>query len=154
MWISRKINNDPEVKKTLQEITKLIKSYSDATYIKKEKKFFTIDIGRFFKPRLSKYFSILFSVAVIEALLFYLYDLELSVLNDWVSLSLTISVPILVLGISLSTVAKSLSESSRFASEYLKDSCRTTVFACVTFLTVFYSYLILQRHFSSRFSGG
>jgi len=118
MWISRKINNDPEVKKTLQENTKLIKSYSDATYIKKEKIFFAIDIGRFFKPRLSTYFSILFSVAVIEALLFYLYDLELSVLNNWVRLSLTISsLPILVLGISLSTVAKSLSESSRFASD-------------------------------------
>lgn len=141
MWISRKINNDPEVKKTLQEITKLIKSYLDATYIKKEKKFFVIDIGRFFKPRLSTYLGVVFSFAIIEALLFYLYVLELSVLNNWIRLSLDISLPILVLGISLSTVAKSLSESSRFASEYLKDSCRITFFACITFLTVLGGYL-------------
>ena len=141
MWISQKINNDPEVKETLHEITKLIKNYSDATNIKKESKFFVGDIGRFFRPRFSTYLGILFSVAIIEALLFYLYDLELPVLNNWVKLSLNVSLPILVLGISLSTVAKSLSESSRFASEYLKDSCRITMFACITFLTVFFGYL-------------
>jgi len=141
MWISQKINDDPEVKKTLQEITKLIKGYSDATNISKDDKFFIVDIGRLFKPRLSAYLSILFAFAIIEALLFYLYDLELSVLNNWVKLSLDVSLPILVLGISLSTVAKSLSESSQFASEYLKDSCRIQFFACITFLTVFYGYL-------------
>jgi len=151
MWISQKINNDPEVKKTLTEITKLIKSYSDATYIKKGKKFLVIDIGRFFKPRLRTYLSIVFSVAIIETLLFNLYDLDLSVLNNWIRLSLTISLPILVLGISLSTVAKSLSESSRFASEYLKDSCRTTLFACITFLTVLGGYLHFPRN---RLLGG
>jgi len=31
MWISQKVNNDPEIRKTLNEITNLIKSYSDAT---------------------------------------------------------------------------------------------------------------------------
>ncbi|MFX0202452.1 MAG: hypothetical protein ACFFCW_40620 [Candidatus Hodarchaeota archaeon] len=41
----------------------------------------------------------------------------------------------------MSTVAKSLSESSRFASQYLKESCKTTDFATITFLTVFCGYL-------------
>ena len=141
MWTSQKINKDLEVKKTLQEITNLIKDYSDATNIKKGKKFFIIDIGRLFKPRLSTYITILFAIAITEALLWLLGIIELSTLDTWVSLSLTVSLPILVLGISLSTVAKSLSESSRFASEYLKDSCRITVFACLTFLTVFLAYL-------------
>lgn len=141
MWISQKINNDPEVKKTLPEITRLIKRYSDATNISKEDKFFIVDIGRLFKPRLGTYLSILFAVAIIEALLFLLNILTLPIIHTWVRLSLTVSLPILVLGISLSIVAKSLSESSRFASEYLKDSCKTKIFACITFLTVFYGYL-------------
>ena len=122
MWISQKINNDPEVKKTLPEITRLIKRYSDATNISKEDKFFIVDIGRLFKPKLSTYCIILFGVLITEALLWILGSIELSTLDKWVGLSLTVSLPILVLGISLSTVAKSLSESSRFASEYLKDS--------------------------------
>jgi len=140
MWISKIINSDPEVKKTLKEISKLIKSYSDATNIRKQK-FFLIDIGRLFKPRAITYFTIIFVVLIIEALLVLSGYIELSILHTWVRLSLDVSLPILVLGISLSTVAKSLSESSRFASEYLKESCKTTTFACITFLTVFLSYL-------------
>ncbi len=141
MWIYQKVYKDPEVKKTLQEITKLINSYSDATKIRKKKKFFIIDIGRAFKPKLSTYLITLFAIAIIEALLFLLNVLTLPIMDQWARLSLNISLPILVLGISLSTVAKSLSESSRFASEYLKESCQTTIFACITFLTVFYGYL-------------
>ena len=141
MWLSQEITNDPEVKKTLQEITRLIKDYSDATDMKKRGKLLSANIGRFFRPRLSTYFSVLLSIAVIQYLSYELYDLGLSVFNDWVQLSRTISLPILVLGISLSTVAKGLSESSQFASEYLKDSCRIHLFACITFITVFYGYL-------------
>jgi len=113
MWISKKINRDPEVKKTLKEISKLIKSYSDATNIRKQK-FFLIDFGRFFKPRVITYFTIISVVLIIEALLVLSGHIELPTLNIWIKLSLDISLPIFVLGIPLSAVAKSLSESSRF----------------------------------------
>lgn len=142
MWISQKIRSDPEVKKTLREITRLIKNYSDATRIEKDRKFFTSDIGGgWFQPRVSNYLIILFIFTMTELLLFWSDFIHLSILNEFVRLSLTISVPILVLGIPLATVAKSISESSRFASEYLKDSCQITLFACLTFLTVFFGYL-------------
>ena len=141
MWLSQKIKSDPEAKETLQEIAELIDDYSDATNIYKDKSFFAIDIGRLFKPKFGVYATVVLGVLSVESLLFLLAILEVSALDTWVRLSLTVSLPILVLGISLSTVAKSLSESSRFASEYLKDSCQITVFACITFLTVFCGYL-------------
>ena len=143
MWISQKVNKDPEIKKTLQEINKLIKRYSDATNIYKEDKLFIakMDVRRFFKPKSYIYAIIIAGTIITEGILLSLGILKLSILNTWVSLSLNISLPILVLGISLSAVAKSLSESSRFASDYLRDSCNTTIFACITFLTVFLAYI-------------
>ena len=135
MWLSQKINKDPETKKTLRELAKLIKGYSDATEITRQK-FWSIDIGRFFRPRTAAYFGIIATMAV----LFYIVKFELPDFQELVKSSLLISVPIFVLGITLSTVAKDLDKQSRFAVEYLKESCRTTEFACLTFLTVLAGY--------------
>ena len=73
MWLSQKINKDPEAKKTLRELTKLIKAYSDAPKITRQK-FWSIDIGKAFRPRTAAYFGIITTMAV----LFYIAKFELS----------------------------------------------------------------------------
>lgn len=135
MWISQKIKKDPEAKKTLKYISRLISDYSDATKITKQQ-FWSIDIGKGFRPRASIYFLAVFITMAIGSLLFYLYKINIEIFQDWVKLSLTISVPILVLGITLSNAIKGMDKESRFATEYLRESCRTTKFTCLTFLTV------------------
>ncbi len=139
MWLSQKIKKDPEAKKTLKEISKLIREYSDATKITKPK-FWSMDIGRFLRPKTLAYFITVGIAMVIEASLFYIAKFELPFFQGLVESSMLISVQILVVGISLSTVVKSLDKESRFATEYLKDSCRIIVFACLTFLTVLNGY--------------
>ncbi|NQU35260.1 MAG: hypothetical protein HQ521_18695, partial [Bacteroidetes bacterium] len=146
MWLSTKINNDPDTKQDFKTIEKLIREYSDATKIKEEKKSFreffkNIDIGRLFRPQASIYYIIIITTLVVNSLLLFLSIIDVDTLNNLVNLSLTFSVSIFVLGISLSTLAKSLNESSQFASEYLHDSCRKVLFACLTFLTVFLGFL-------------
>jgi hypothetical protein len=139
MWLSQKIKEDPEAKKTLKEISKLIREYSDATKITKQK-FWSMDVGMFFRPRTFAYFITVLIAMAIEASLFYIAKFELSFFQKLVESSMLISVQILVVGISLSTVVKSLDKESRFATEYLKDTCQIIKFACLTFLTVLNGY--------------
>ena len=141
MWLSKKIEKDPETKRTLKEISKLITDYSDATKITKQKfwsiqNFRHIDIGRCFRPRAITYIIALFITMVTATLLFYLGIADFQHLVDLSKFALSISVPILVLGITLSNAIKGMDKESRFATEYLKESCRTISFTCLTFLTV------------------
>jgi hypothetical protein len=54
----------------------------------------------------------------------------------WADLGLTVTVPVFVLGISLVALARSMSESGRFAMEYLNESCRMKWFCCLTLVAV------------------
>ena len=94
----------------------------------------------FFRPRTFAYFITVLIAMAIEASLFYIVKFELSFFQKLVESSMLISVQILVVGISLSTVVKSLDKESRFATEYLKDTCQIIKFACLTFLTVLNGY--------------
>ncbi|MDO8302461.1 MAG: hypothetical protein Q7T18_04380 [Sedimentisphaerales bacterium] len=104
MWLSQKIKRDPEAKKTLKKISKLISDYSDATEITQQK-FWSIDIGKFLRPRTIPYFVIFLITLGIGAWLFYSGRLKIENLQQWSELSLRISVPILVLGITLCVLA-------------------------------------------------
>jgi len=140
MWISQKIKKDSEAKKTLREISKLIRDYSDAAKITKQK-FWSAEIGRFLRPRAIPYIVAFIITGIIGAGLFYVCKVKMSDLQDWVKISLRISGPILILGITLSNAIKGIDKESRFATEYLKESCRTTMFTCLTFLTVLAGFL-------------
>jgi len=141
MWLSKAIKKERETKSTFREIENLIATYSDPTNINMSDKFWVVDIGRFFKPDIGIYLIIFLSFTILNAILFLVPLLELSVLDAWTRIGITISVPILVLGITLANVAKSLSEASRFASDYLKDSCKMPTVACIAFLTILNGYL-------------
>ncbi len=56
--------------------------------------------------------------------------------GTWADMALGVTVPVFVLGISLVAVARSMSESGRFAVEYLGEACRMELFCCLTLLAV------------------
>ncbi len=140
MWLSHKIEKDTEVKETLTQIERLIARYSDAGGSSRTSGLLEFDLGTAFRPRLKVYVVVLLLAGSVMASLALAGIVSGPIAKMWVDLSLSTSIPILVLGISLATVAKSLNESSRFAWEYLRESCRITVFACVSFLTVLAGY--------------
>ena len=128
MWLSKAIKKDRDTKPTFREIEKLIATYSDPTDINWGGSFWTVNISRFFKPNIIKYLIIFCLFTIANVTLFLLPPgFKLSILEDWTRLGISISVPILVLGITLANVAKSLSEASQFASDYLKDSCKISI---------------------------
>ncbi len=138
MWLSKKIEKDPEAKKTLKELSKLIREYSDATKLTKD---WFSGIDRIFKP---KPFLYLITIIITAALFFYTNfytKVDLKFFDELINASLLISVPIFVLGITLSTAAKSLDKESRFAIEYLQDSCKIVPFTYLAFLTVIIGFL-------------
>ena len=144
MWLSQKIKKDTE--EALKDISKSIKKYSDATRITKTK-FRSIDIGTAFRPKKWTYFTAIIITATVVSLLYYMSQIAIDNLREILLLSLRISVPILVLGITLSNAIKSLDKESRFATEYIQESCRTIRFTCLTFSTVLaglFAYLFSQ----------
>jgi len=56
---------------------------------------------------------------------------------------LRISVPIFVIGISITTLAHRLGESGDFTAEYLHEACRLPVFACQSFLSILFAVTAL-----------
>lgn len=140
MWLSKKIEKDPEAKEALGSISSLIKKYADPTDIHTNK-FLCADIGKLFKPKVKTYIIAYFLILLLEITLIRLSIWQFSTLQDFVRINLSISVSILVFGISFSQIARGLSESSRLASDYLTATCEITKFASLTFLTVFFGIL-------------
>jgi len=52
---------------------------------------------------------------------------------------LRLSIPIFVIGISITTLAHRLGESGDFTAEYLHEACRLPVFACQSFLSILFA---------------
>ncbi|MDH4202421.1 MAG: hypothetical protein OEV87_05965 [Phycisphaerae bacterium] len=126
MWLSKQIWKDPEAKEALGGISKLIKKYKDPTDIYKSK-FFSADIGRLFRPKTSMYIVACLVAFITEVTLLSSKLWDISIIHEYVKVNLSISVSILVFGITFSQIARSLSESSKFAS--------------LTFLTVIFGIL-------------
>ena len=69
---------------------------------------------------------------------------------------LRISVPIFVIGISITTLAHRLGESGDFTAEYLHEACRLPVFACQSFLSILFAVTALalpSGHFLDNSKG-
>jgi len=138
MWLSKKIEKDPETKKALSELSRLIDEYSDATKLTKG---WLASIDRVFKPRPFLYLLTIIVAASLFFLANYYTKFDSKFFDDLINASLLISVPIFVLGITLSTAVKSLDKESRFAIEYLRDSCKVKDFTYLAFLTVVMGFL-------------
>ncbi|MBN2595104.1 MAG: hypothetical protein JXA81_16490 [Sedimentisphaerales bacterium] len=136
-WISESIENQPEVGKALRDLSQKIHEYKDAANPKycrgKNKKFLSAELD-WFRPgwNLFTIVSIGFGLAG-GAYSLVRPSVEARV---WADLTLTVTVPVFVLGISLVTLARSMSESGRFAVEYLNESCKMAWFCCLTLVAV------------------
>ncbi len=101
-----------------------------------------------FRPALWKF--------IVINLIFVLFGigklLVTSISYDYTLLTivLRLSVPIFVIGISITTLAHRLGESGDFTAEYLHEACRLPVFACQSFwsiLIAFTALILPSEHF-------
>lgn len=140
------MKEQPEVKEALSELADNIHEYKDAAKPSACRE----TGGSFGEPELTLFrpdwrifilISVIYGITGIIFSLFvsdYPADKWLDLLGKWTDLSLRITIPIFVIGISLVTLARAISESRRFAGEYLYDSCRMQWFCCLTFISVLF----------------
>lgn len=136
-WISSCVKEEPGVREALSDLADKIREYKDAAKPSACRE----TGGGFWKPELTLFRPgwILFAIVSIGwgigggIFLRFMPNFEAS---TWAALALTVTIPVFVLGISLVTLARSLSESGRFAVEYLNDSCRMPWFCCLTLVAV------------------
>lgn len=143
-WLSSCVKEQPEVREALSDLSDNIREYKDAA----KPSAYRETGGGFWSPELTlfrpgwKLFTIISVVYGIGGVIFSLFmpNFEASawadLLSKWTDLALRITVPVFVLGISLVALSRSISESGRFAGEYLNDSCRAPWFCCLTLIAV------------------
>jgi len=136
-WLSSCVKEQPKIREALSDLAVNIREYEDAA----KPSAYRETGGGFWSPKLTLFrpgwplfaiVSILYGIlGVISSQLVPNYRA-----GEWANLALTVSIPVFVIGISLVTFARSISESITFAGEYLNDSCRTPWFCCLTLVTV------------------
>jgi len=143
MWLSEKIKRQEDIKGALRDLAKKINQYEDATILEENeafsKKFFSAELGRWLRPRWWVFVLLTLGSGILGVSVCWILDTE--VLKGWAMMNIMIIVPVFVLGVSLSTVARNISVSGRFAAEYLHDSCRITMTASLSLLAVLFSIL-------------
>ncbi len=137
MWLSKQIEKQSEFKDALCDLKQLIRNNKDATKIPTDrtfwKRFFTTEFP-LFRPDVLGFSILIFSFAM-AGFVGQLFGPNQYNLVHLANLVLQIIVPIFVLAVSITTLAYSLSESGRFAAEYLYEACRMPRFCCFTFVT-------------------
>jgi len=141
-WISEYIENLPEVGKALRDLTQKIHNYKDAAnpkYCRGTSEHFLSAELDLFRPGWKHFmvFCILLGIAGI------VYASSRISLNTrlWSDLALCVTVPVFVLGLSVVMIARSMSESGRFAVEYLNESCKIETFCCLTLMAVLIAFV-------------
>lgn len=136
-WLSACIKKQPKVGEALRDLKHKVRDYEDAakpSYCKGSK-------GGFWRAELVLFrpgWKLLVGITIacgIAGIIFSLF-VPNYLAEKWADLSLAVTAPVFVLGISLVAVARSMSESGRFAVEYLNESCRMDWFCCLTFMAV------------------
>ena len=137
MWLSKQIENQSEFKDALCDLKQLIHNNKDATKIPADsifwKRFFAPEFP-LFRPNVLGFPLLIFSFAA-AGFVGQLFGPNQYNPESLANLVLQIIVPIFVLAVSITTLAYSLSESGRFAAEYLCEACRMPQFCCFTFVT-------------------
>lgn len=136
-WLSSSVEKQPDVGDALTDLARGIREYKDAGKPSacRETKggFWSNEVG-LLRPgwKLFSGISVVFGIAGgIFSLLVRSYEA-----GTWADLALAVTVPVFVLGISLVAVARSMSDSGRFAVEYLNESCRMPWFCWLTLVAV------------------
>jgi hypothetical protein len=140
-WLSAYIYKQPKVGDALRDLTGNIHEYKDAaepSYCRESNDtLLSVELEKF-RPGW-KHFTgicILFGIAgVVFASLKTSFEA-----GAWSDLALFVTVPVFVLGVSVAMLARSMSESGRFAVEYLNESCRMESFCCLTLTAVLIAF--------------
>lgn len=136
-WLSSCVEKQGEVGDALIDLADRIREYEDAgkpsACRELEGGFLCAELERF-RPRWRLFTGISVGLGIAGAV-FSLGGSGYEA-GAWADLALAVTVPVFVLGISLAAVARSMSESGRFAVEYLNESCRMPWFCCLTLVAV------------------
>ena len=136
-WLSSCVKEQPEVKEALSDLADKIREYEDAAKPSSCRE----TGGSFWSSELTlfrpgwKLFTAISVGCGVAGIIFSRIEPSYQA-NYWADLALKVTVPVFVLGISLVTLARAISESRKFAGEYLNDSCRTPWFCCLTLVAV------------------
>jgi hypothetical protein len=132
MWLSNEIEEDAQTRSALRKLHRLAKEYRDATELPEESKFISTEI-RLFRPKVLSF--TLLAVGFGLAGYFRGPTVEASEAREWLEVMLRVVVPIFVLAVTITSLARSFSESMKFASEYFNESCRMELYCCLALLT-------------------
>ncbi len=132
MWLSNEIERDTRTKSALRKFYRLSREYHDATKPPDKSKFISTEI-RLFRPRVLWYVLL----AVGFGIAGYIRGLTVEVFEgkEWLEVMLRVVVPIFVLAVTVTSLARSFSESVKFAGEYFNETCRMELYCCLTLLT-------------------
>ncbi len=137
-WLSSYVKEQPEVREALSDLADKIREYKDAakpTACRETGGSFWSPELTFFRPGW-KLFTGISVIYGIVGIIFSLFVPSYDKAGEWADLALRITVPVFAIGISLITLSRLISESGRFAGEYLNNSCRTRWFCCLTMVAV------------------
>lgn len=136
-WLSSVVRRDAKVNEALTELLQLIRLYEDAakpSCCRESASRLPSAALDCFRPGW-KLFAIVSFVCGVAGVLSSSLVLKTDAVV-WVDLAITVTVPVFVLGVSVVTLARSMSESGRFAVEYLNESCRMDMFCWLTLVAV------------------
>jgi len=136
-WLASCVEKQREVADALKDLAHRIRKYKDAAKPSDCREtrggFWNTELT-LFRPRWEHFtfISVGCGIAgVISSLLLVSHKADV-----WATVGLTVTVPVFVLGISLVALARSVSESGRFAVEYLNEACRMEWFCCLSLAAV------------------
>lgn len=133
MWLSNAIEKDIQTRDALRELELLAKKYKDATKLPDRSKFLSTEM-RLFRPSVLWYFLFVLGfglVGVFRGLIFETFEGQ-----AWLDLSLNVIIPVFVLAVTITSLARSFSESVKFAGDYFNEVCRMELYCCLTLLTI------------------
>jgi hypothetical protein len=134
-WLSCSVLHSDEVHDALDDIRRLARKYKDAGSPSLSRKsrhsFLTADVA-LFRPNAIR-FSGVVSLFVVSSLAYSWAGGYIDA-AAWADMAVKAVVPIFVLGISVVSLTRALSEAGRFTGEYLNESCKMPLFCCLTLL--------------------
>jgi len=133
MWLSKAIEQDARTRVALRKLESLIREYKDATKLPDKSKFVSTEM-RLFRPNVFWYVLFVFGFGVVGCFRGFVFETLEG--KAWLELSLNVIITIFVLGVTITTLAKSFSESVKFAGEYFNEVCRMELYSCLTLLTI------------------
>ncbi|MDH4201806.1 MAG: hypothetical protein OEV87_02825 [Phycisphaerae bacterium] len=134
-WLSSCVKEQPEVRNALSDSVKLILEYQDAAnpsaYSEPGRRFLSTELT-WFRPGWVLFIIISAVTGILFSWLMPSYDKA----GEWAILAVRITIPTFTIGLSLVALSRTISESGRFAGEYLNDACKTRLFCCLTLVAV------------------